>query len=156
MRRARSVPVTASPAPFPGGARADCVGYGLLPFVLAVLVDQSCAAGGVTHPLHQLAKGSPGVGRQVVAGVAQIVKMDRRQARGFERGQPHAAAEVGMPQRPAVRDAHGAQAGVALGWTERQRAADVRPGSGIVCRSTKRLIMCRDVPRAKRLRRAWE
>ncbi len=45
----------------------------------------------------------PGIGHERVPGMPQVVKVDRWQAGGGQRGEPDAAAEVAVPQRQAGR-----------------------------------------------------
>jgi len=82
---------------------ADCIGYGTLPFVGGVLVDQCRAGRGVAHPVHQLPKARARVRRELVPGMTKIMKVDQRQARCAKRREPDTGPEAAMWQRPPGR-----------------------------------------------------
>jgi hypothetical protein len=56
----------------------------------------------VAHPVHQLAQRGSSIGRQLVAGVPQIVEMDHGQLGGSQSGEPDTLPKV-PPQRHAFR-----------------------------------------------------
>ena len=55
------------------------------------------------HVLHQFAEARARVSRELVAGMAQIVKVNARQADSSKRGHPGTPVEVAMTHRRAVR-----------------------------------------------------
>src|SRR5690242_638997 len=64
-------------------------------------VDQCCASAAMAHALHQFPQVGTGLGGQVIAGVAQVVKMHTGQLNGLSCLDPYAAAEVPSAQRHA-------------------------------------------------------
>jgi hypothetical protein len=64
------------------GVLADTIGYGPLAFGGHVKVDESGPRAVVAHVLHQFAKARARVGRGLVAGMAQVVKVNAGQAYG--------------------------------------------------------------------------
>ena len=62
------------------GVLADLIGYGPLAVGGRMEVDESGPRAVVAHVLHQFAEARARVSRELVAGMAQIVKMNARQA----------------------------------------------------------------------------
>lgn len=78
------LPGLAKLGPHAGGHGAgECV----LPVACGVQVYQRGPAGGMTHAFHKLAGVGPGLGDQLIAGVAQVMKVNV-QARGNQGREP--------------------------------------------------------------------
>jgi hypothetical protein len=56
----------------------------------------------VPHAVHQLAQVGTLIRRELITGMAQVVKVNRREPGRAERWVPDTAAEVTAPQRPAL------------------------------------------------------
>ncbi len=101
----------------------------MMPGAGRVQVDEGGAAGGVAHPFHQLTRVGPSLSHELVTGMAQIVQVDIETSRD-ERGTPGTAAEVGVPQRHAMRA--GETSASASGWVKLSRcdlmSATIREG----------------------------
>ena len=68
-----------------------------------VLINEGGPHTVVAHVFHQLAEARARVCGELVAGMAQIVKVDAGQADTGNGGLPHAPVEVAVPHRRAVR-----------------------------------------------------
>jgi hypothetical protein len=66
-----------------------------------VLVGHGGTSGRVPHAVHQLTQAGTLVGRELITGVAQVVKVDRREPSRLKGRMPDATAEVATPQRTA-------------------------------------------------------
>jgi hypothetical protein len=64
-------------------------------------VDECRPAAGVAHAFHQLAEVRARVRGEHVPGMAQVVKMHRREPGRCQGTHPEPAPEVGVPERPA-------------------------------------------------------
>jgi hypothetical protein len=84
-----------------GGEFAQRVCCRSLALVAAVQTEQRGAGRGVARPVHQLPEPGARVGGEHAAGMAQIMKVDHRQARSTQAGLPNARAEVAATQRPS-------------------------------------------------------
>ena len=60
---------------------SNSISNGALPLTGGVQIDESSAGTAVAHPVHQFAQGRPGLSRQHVAGMTQIMKV--HPGRGF-------------------------------------------------------------------------
>ena len=79
------------------------VGNRPIPVGDGVLVDQRSAHAVVPHPRHQVAQGRPGLGRQVVARVAQVVEVQAGCPDGrYARRPSRLAVEVAPSQGGAL------------------------------------------------------
>ena len=87
-----------------------------------VQVDERGPGAGVAHPLHQLAQARACRGRHRVSGMAQIVKMQLREAR------PH--------RRPGSRTCGSSTGAAARPWGRRRRARRRRPPRSTPCASS--------------------
>ena len=87
----------------PLGPLRDGLGQGSLPVLGGVQIDQRGPAAGMAHAFHQLTEAGVGLGHQVIARVAQVVKVDAGQAGGGECRRPRGAPEVAMPEQLSAR-----------------------------------------------------
>jgi len=81
----------------------QAIGNRPLASITAVQIDQRGPRTAMTHPVHQLTQRGPCYRRQRVTRVVQIMKMRVGQASFGQRGIPHPAPEVAIPQRHASR-----------------------------------------------------
>src|SRR5215469_6341281 len=87
---------TGSARPPPAAQR---IRYSLLPLVTAVQISHGSAGCRMPHAVHQLAQVGALVRYELITGVAQVVKVNRREPGRAESRVPNAAAEVAAPQR---------------------------------------------------------
>jgi hypothetical protein len=101
-------PSRATDLPQDSPARSlSALGDGLIQRPLAVIggvqIYQRGPPAGVARAFHHLARAGYGLGRQVIAGVAQIVEVDAVQAGCSERGSPDGAPQVAVPKQLSAR-----------------------------------------------------
>ena len=93
----------------------------MLPGAGRVQVDESGAAGRVAHTFHQLTRVGTRFSDELITGMAQVMQVNAETGCG-ERATPDAAAEVGVPQKHAVRAGEHQRIGFWLGEGVQVRA----------------------------------
>jgi hypothetical protein len=79
----------------PGMTPGRC--YGLLPLIAVMQVHHRGASCRMPHPVHELTQIGALIGRKLITGMAQVVKVKFRKTRRAKRWQPDAPIEIAVP-----------------------------------------------------------
>jgi hypothetical protein len=85
------------------GVLADLIGYRPLTLSGCVKVDESGPCAVVAHVFHQFAEARGRICGELVAGMAQVMKVNAGQADSDKSRKPHAPVEITVAHRSTVR-----------------------------------------------------